>query len=1231
MLQTITCPSCQRQLKLPDTVLAHEVACPSCKATFVAGAQPSPFVAPVPLTAPAPRTTPARRPKAPDDYGSKEMDHRAAAPSAAAGPPRRRRKVWPVAILVVLFAGCLGLVYLTLRESAKQRAINDRVEARQDRARAEEEERQRKRQEAIRNLNPQTREELQREVQARLDALGKALAANDSSAIAAHMDVERLFDEIQATGIVRKEPERAATLRGFTKAVGEDLAKMQQVRWTSSKITYITATAPLEIAVVVTHRLPSGRDHRFLWWFSRQSGQWKAFDFEDLESGWPYALNWAASVAAEEGAGDFLRAQLALHEAHLLLSNGGGAAAVQAKLDSIAAVKLPTRAEGYRLVLKALLLLQQQRIEEAISTLNEAALCRPDVPGIDVLRGTLLNVSGKFTEAVPYLEAGRQCLGDDPLVCQQLAISRLETGRPAEAAALFRICLDLDPQSTKDLAGLVRAASQLTDKGDLEVRVARGVDRKVYPQLVGGCMQRRDGATLLPIALGARQSDPTFAFAEFHLAMARLWSGKPAEACEALAACLKKSTDPVEQRNSTTVFLEEMARAGFAVQAYAVAPDRRDGFATLASLTRTHHGVQCLKPLVAAHAAKDPDDPLLASYRAEFLAYEGKFVEADRIFTAAAGLWTDPKLRSQFHRSRLLVRYRIGGAVSALEQIASEDAFRQLALLCLEDGDSDTLDQLLAARDKRAADEADSLGWRARMKLRLGRPAEAAELFKAALTKVANDDKHAQLTWDFNFAAARDGYAIEAYGANPGAEAAFATLADQLLDWGRLGDLRRLIDVHTKAHPGHDRIPLLTARLHAAQRDWDKVAAVLLKVWQNTPAEGHTERLHADLVTALYRSGKGAAAIYSELPSRDTYVVLSDLLRGDGKAVEWLALLSAHRPRAAEAEAADLLFDEARAKALAGKSTDAVLLLKEAFAKQTNRQRRGEYVSVTSELLAAAGHSLEAYRASPDRVLALRGIAAVLLARNQLDDLATVLAEHAASHPKEPWGLYYQGELHLRRGEAAQAEAAFRAALALSLHTDAPTFRTGVLRAQIKAGKVADAYRDLGTGPVAFTQLARLCLDAKNADALRALLDAQRETGLEDHQAVTWELELCWLKNDAAGALKLLDQYRHGVLALPEFRARADALRVRALVRLKRAPDAVAAAEALAARGAGDAVLLALAHAAAGDEAKLLAVAEQYGPALTDRLYADDEAGPLVGGEEFAAFRMRYPEPKGAR
>jgi hypothetical protein len=62
MADIIHCPSCQRKLQVPETLIGQDVQCPSCGATFQAKGSPEPPSTPPSFEAPRNEASPAERP-----------------------------------------------------------------------------------------------------------------------------------------------------------------------------------------------------------------------------------------------------------------------------------------------------------------------------------------------------------------------------------------------------------------------------------------------------------------------------------------------------------------------------------------------------------------------------------------------------------------------------------------------------------------------------------------------------------------------------------------------------------------------------------------------------------------------------------------------------------------------------------------------------------------------------------------------------------------------------------------------------------------------------------------------------------------------------------------------------------------------------------------------------------------------------------------------------------------
>jgi len=276
------------------------------------------------------------------------------------------------------------------------------------------------------------------------------------------------------------------------------------------------------------------------------------------------------------------------------------------------------------------------------------------------------------------------------------------------------------------------------------------------------------------------------------------------------------------------------------------------------------------------------------------------------------------------------------------------------------------------------------------------------------------------------------------------------------------------------------------------------------------------------------------------------------------------------------------------------------------------------------------GRGLDGYRAAPDKKAAFETLARQLVQQKKDKDLAELLAEHAKAHADDPWRLYFQGELHLLRGEGPQAEAAFAAALAKAGRANEWSFRNGLWRARIQAGKIVATFQELGAGKRPFEDLASVCLQTRNGGALEALVSAYRQAEPEDAEVTAWDLEVRYLKQDYEGALQLLEVHRKDVFALPRHKWKSDNYLVRCLAKLKRSDEAIKEAEAIAKRPMGNGVLLVLAYASGGNVEQTIAVVSKLGsrPFLVEDCYRDEDLGPILRGEAFRAFRERFPEPQ---
>lgn len=383
-------------------------------------------------------------------------------------------------------------------------------------------------------------------------------------------------------------------------------------------------------------------------------------------------------------------------------------------------------------------------------------------------------------------------------------------------------------------------------------------------------------------------------------------------------------------------------------------------------------------------------------------------------------------------------------------------------------------------------------------------------------------------------------------------------------------------------------------------------------------------------VSALYKAGRGMEAYAKGEPRSETFTQLANLMIADKKAAELRELLATHRPGGA-GDDPEMLFLEAMSHVIADKPglTEAEALLRKACDAQKQQFRREDYAKRFVLSMADAGQSLEGYRRAPMKSAAFDALARELVKQKKPAELEKLLDAHRKNHPDDARSLFYSGELSLLRGNAAQAEKHFAAALAKAAPVEQWPYRHKLYRARIQLHKAVATYREFGPGIRPFEDLAFACVDAKEPGELESLLSEYRKDEVGGASAA-WELDLCWLKNDYEGALRLLQEKRATRWDQQRFRFKANDYRIRCLVKLGRTDEAVKETETLWTKRYIQPDLVVLAHAAHGGLEGAIGAAERVatGRYRLEGCYAHPDLGPILRSEAYRPFRERFPEPK---
>jgi tetratricopeptide (TPR) repeat protein len=1079
MNETIACPHCRRRLLLPEEHLGRQVRCPSCQATFRAGADA------IQAAPPAPPVLELHEPSEEVDREERPRPARRLRPARRfvepARPRRSKGKLIAVVAVLVTVLGGTGLVALLFLGGGFSKA--NRVVQRED-----DEERRRELQEAFGEQPPLAEREIVEQLNPLFEQMGAALRARDAARLSGFFDPDRMLDELLAHDLL--PPKFARGRREFVRTCGDQLGNALQrqaplLAWNRFEIRHVKTLKGHEAVVIVRHTIDGVGPVKMRWWVTRRTGEWKIYDLEDLDTG----MRWSSTVGSIAAAGvnaQQTRAVQAISEAMQLIVLQLDPDAAEKKLRQVAHIPLPGKLEALRWLVTATIAAQRGRAQDALDAINKAHNLHPDMPILDLLKGIAFNDQGQWDQALKHLTAYRDLLGDDAVICRELGDALRGVQRFDEARVNYRKALDLDPKDADAFLGLLQALAPGDKRDDLGTRFAK-LDRphENFDIFAEDCRVANDHETLEHLAAAMRKIDPQYGPLAYYQALAKAGTGKTDEAVPLFKSALAKEKNEAKRKDMSAAFLQAMVSAGSGVEAYAVIADAREAFRTIAAELKKAYRTDDISRLVAMHAKKHANDPLLPFYRGEVYVQDGRYGLADKAFTKGMANPPDRATVEQFRSSRVQARFHAGQALSAYDDIGPKvETFGQLASLCLQERDYPLLQTLLDRHAKDYPDSGEVLRYRFQLRIHQKRFDDGIAQFKAALAKQATDDKRRDIVSTFLYAMLNAGKALEGYHAAPDAQQAFEILANDLLDRGRRESLGPILEAHRGRSPNDPWLWYFTGEMHMDDEAWDKAVEAFRAGLSKAP-QNLRDRFRSSYYSAMYRAGRALQAYRESEQRPQAFGQLANLLVLDKKAAELEALVAEHRPHAGADP--DVWFFAAQAKALLNQPEAAAPLLKKAYDQQTLGHRRRYYVDQFALTMHDLGKDLEGYRTAPDPAAAFDTLARQLVFEKKADPLAQLLGEHGKRHADDRFQRFYCGELHLLRGDAQQAERDFAAALAKAARNDQWMFKNALNRARMRLGKTAAIYEELGSTARAFEDLAHLCISESSKRSWRRI------------------------------------------------------------------------------------------------------------------------------------------------
>lgn len=1226
MLETVTCPQCDRHLNLPEEYLGQEVQCPRCESSFIAGAARPPRKRPE--NPEAISATPLIEPvEGPDDEpidGPPPEPRRARKARLKTPPPKRGINLLVLlAVLAIPGAMLLGAVYLFVRASnpfepkfavkpvdfkgIPQVAIPDPMVEVPDRL-----------------LNDDEQSDHARKFLAHFSAMVRgANKIGETACFDIHRLLDTMFDEtlLPAGWQARRD--------ALVDPVREEIWKASLYRgdhWVEYEIKTIKHPAPRQLLITTRHpHRPTNTSLRFRWWLAHRDGRWRIQQVEDIDYGIRLSFLVTAGLPDPDPRGATVHPEVrTLRDAAYAIVLRTDFAEAERLIAPLRIDNLPPCAGATHQLLLAWVRNRQLRHQETINACAAAQRLQPDLPGADYLLAVGYNHLRQYDLAGAHAEQARAWVGDDPNICMELGLSLQNRMRFAEAAPLYRKVLDDDPDHRNAMLNLLRCFEPDVKHEDIAARFDKMTQLPLcFEEFARDCWQGRDAPTLELLVEAMRKREPARPTLPYYLALAHAEQRRFGPALDAFGQALGKQNLGMPRDVVYLEFARVMALRDQGMAMYKTVPEPARSFRAIAEALRTLGRLDELQEIMDLHADTHGNDEFLALYQAELLLRDEQFERADKAYRRAFQAIRDPNVENQFRLNRVRARYQAGDPLSAYRDIGPpSQTFAQLVDLCWFDKKGAELEKLVEAHALKDPGDPQIVRAKRRAFLLAKRYKEGATLADAGNLAPGVDPERVRLE-GFLYDMIDLGQTVEAYRLSPNPRLALDIILGDLRAPHQEAERMTILAEHVKRFP-EDPLRLVVPAAQAfARRDWPKAGPAFREAWGQLPDHLRVRWTQPYLYARL-KEGKAVEA-YRESGMRvDHFRRLATMLLRDKQIDAYEALLAAHRPQ----RPIDADFDayDARLKLLRGQTEMAATLF--AGVVKTlpvhERNRIGDQLVNDLEPFALG---VSVYRCLPDKHDAFGQLAVRYRLPDRIEKFEALINEHARLHPEDPRVLLERAELHMLRKEYPQAAEHFARAKTRSLpNPDAA--RLGLIRARVKLGKTVEAYRDAGPGTVAFQDVANQCILVKDGSELERLLEEHSRNFPQMKSRMAWLADAYFLKKDHAANAKLIQDHRDTLLKSQAHRWKCEAQLVRSLVRLKKIDEAIREAETINQRKDAAPVLLALALAGTGDAKRVLEFLESRKQRfLIEDCYRDEDLGPLLRSDAFKSVRDRFPPP----
>src|SRR5262249_25846566 len=173
------------------------------------------------------------------------------------------------------------------------------------------------------------------------------------------------------------------------------------------------------------------------------------------------------------------------------------------------------------------------------------------------------NQLNQWDKALKHLEAYRDLLGEDAVLCQQLGEALLGCQRYPEAARTLRKALDFDPKDADTFLGFLHALTGNENLDDLGLRFLKLDNlRENFDVMAADGEERAFRELREPIVLARRKVDPQSPPVDGYLSLVKAWTGRADQAVLLFKTALAKEQDADKRHDYVQRFLKAMAVGG---------------------------------------------------------------------------------------------------------------------------------------------------------------------------------------------------------------------------------------------------------------------------------------------------------------------------------------------------------------------------------------------------------------------------------------------------------------------------------------------------------------------------------------------------------------------------------------------------------------------------------------------------------------------------------------------